>query len=605
MALRIYLDNYEVPFNEHSAIEDVAITLRHRDEEGEIAYGFSGSVEFFGKAYEIIKNKLITNPGYFNQSVKVHVLDDCCKNAKLFEGKITYSQIDWCERSCSVKASIVQDDQTSKVYDCLKRKFIWESPEYETWYNNNVRNNPNFQYEAQKIADEKKDQRYATESYARIVADILVQRNILPPPPPNQFFEKQHPFVRYCIETRPNSLLHVAAVISVLLQLIISIVQTITAVIGFVVPAYFRFLRNLYDSLSRWAIDCEHGHVSPTVREYLENGCNACGLTFSSPIFQDPTSPYYNTLLFHAANDGGTLYNPGEIPAFNMVNRPLYSVYQFLEMLKSTFNAEYRIISNTLVFNRRDLILPPIMWKDFSDPNHPDVVEICYEYNKEQLPAYAKFEFTRDAFCDISNEGWRFTDDIVDYNPNNSFPWLKGSKNYRIPFGKFRFRDDNVNSDPISFWRDSPVSNFFFPDDDSYENLLLLSNGKCSEPKLLVWDGQDLLNAKIIRKMIPGTEIYKKYYYNIPIHICEENDSRNSGKPPYTDIKNNLYDNFWWINDSRTIKTRQLKYKLTFIKKCEDLENFDFFKYIKLPIGVGNIKEITIKSDTIEVVGNL
>jgi hypothetical protein len=609
MGLQIVLDGYSVPRSEHSSIDEVSITLRYRDEEGDIAYGFSGSVEFYGRAYEIIKQKLITSHNYFTEYVHVNIYDDCCDNYKVFEGKITYSQIDWCEKDCMIKASIVQYDNTTKVMDCLKRKFIWESPLYEAWYNNNVKNNPYFKEYANEVAKEKEDERYATEGYARITADILVSKGLLPPPPPDEFFSRKHPFVPYCIETRPNVYLHIAAVVAIIAQIALAII-TILAGLTVVGIPLANLLKDLFGALRRWVIDCEKGHVSPLVRDYLENGCSVCGLTFSSPIFQDITSPYYNSLLFYAPNEEGQFWdrqNANERPNFNMINRPLYTVYDFLEMLKETFNAEYRIFGSTLVFNRKDLIFPPSIWRDFSDPDHPDLVELCYEYSKEQLPAYAEFKYAQDGMCDISNEGWRFYNDIVDYNPNNSFPWLKDGKKYNIPFGMSRFRDDGVNSDPISFWRDiAIIRNIIFPQNPyNFDHQLLLSKGKCSEPKLLIWDGVDIDNVRVIKKQIPGTHYDPKFYYNIPYYIGEEFDSRNSGKPAYNDIKGNLYDNFWFINDSRTIKTRQLKFKLTFLRSCEDLKSFDFGKRIKLPIGEGKISEISIKSDTIEVSGNI
>jgi hypothetical protein len=597
MALRLEIDNYLVPLYEHTNIEDVSITLRWRDEEGEVAYGFSGTVEFYGKAYEIIRNKLILSPHYYNEFVKVNVYEDCCNNLLIFEGKITYTQIDWCEKQCYVKATIIQFDGQSRMIDCLKAKMIWESKGYEAWYNANVKNNPRFREYAARVARDRDDDRYLSMDYARVTADIISQPpyNLIPPPPANTFFTQKHPFFRYCIETRPNSLLHIAAILTALVGLL----DLATLGLG---P-----IGKFSDLLRYWTIDCDKGHSAPFIRDYLKNGCNLCGLDFKSPIFDTPASPYYNTCMLYAPNAEGTFYSVKRAgsPPYNPINRPIMSVYQLLEKLKNTFNAEYKIVGSTLFFDRRDKIYLPEIWKDFSNPEHPDIIEICYEYSKEELPAYAEFSWEKDIECSISNEAKSLYEDIVEYNPNNSFPWLKGGRTYNIPFGMTRFRNDGVNSDPITFWADDPaLATLVFPNKDSrpYEGMIIGSIGKFTAPKLIIWDGVSSLdNAKVIRKPImnmPG-----KFYYNYPYFICERENGLGSGKPNYNEVADNLYDRFWAINDSRIITSRRIKYKLRFISSCQDITSFSFGKKVKLPIGEGSIENITIKSNEIEVVG--
>lgn len=562
MALLLYLDGRLLNADEHSDLSDAEITLRRQDESGRPARNLAQEITFYGTAYQTIYDNLILAPDARNRFLEVVLREDCCENFVWLTGRITADSIEWCEKACSVTGTVVSYASEDAGIECLR---------------------------------------------STIVSDDFAG-----------FRYRLHPFVRHCIEMRPALLQDLVLIfaflfnftlllfypIVTLLTLVIALVNIIITVIpcGDACEEIENTLDvNLLDEYSEFItrinsliIGCGRGHISPFVRDYLQNVCDKCGLVpdpSSENILFYPSSPYYNTMYYYApvhngsfdyvisggALDGDTIQDYWEW------NGVAESGFTFLESLKKVFNAGWRLESNVLYFEH-DATPPPVglVWDDIPEDAR---IELCYEYTGDVQPAYARFEYSLDAVDWVGNEAKRRFNDIVDYNSPDFSPNRKGERQVVFPFGMARFRDDGVERDVLSDYQSFPFIGSLISSD--FDKLLLLPVGVAFQPKLLIWDGiSDFNNAKVMRVSRSGGG----YDYNKDFFV-QENTS------------DTLYDRFWASADPRLRPERGIRFKLSLFPDCDLIQNLNLHQSVMLPLGIGRINEIRHSKSVMTIIG--
>ena len=319
---------------EISGIEGFQVTYRESDEEGVLTKSYSNELTFYGDGYNILKAALIDDPNGFVGEVKAEIFDECCGKLVL-DGIIRGDSIDWCEPECWITAQVIE--KTPEL-DCLKSTLIYDDH--------------------------------------------------------NFFLNRPQKKLRYCVEMRPQFVTEILLQLYFILYL--ALIPIVFAVAGFIyawqgifyiicsavciIPgtdctqddcnqseitnpaALWTRVGELMESLSNRLIQCQWYHPTALVRDYIENVCDKCGLTFQSSILNDPASPYYNLLLFSAPVRKG--YKPADTePRLIKDNLPIETVDTLMQRhLKPLFNARYWIVDNVLIFERKDYFQNTNTW---------------------------------------------------------------------------------------------------------------------------------------------------------------------------------------------------------------------------------------------------
>lgn len=633
MALRIFLDGQLIDTNDHGDISDASITLRNRDTTGDLAYGFSGNLEFYGATMNYIREKLVDTIEAMGNRIEVRVIDDCCGDNTIFEGELNAHSIDWCEGDCKISGSFVEVSDEVRKQHCLKQTYIWDDDVFEKWM-----------LERKRLNEGQKD-------------ETLWINPPLPPEWGTTFRTRKHPMIRFCYDPRPAWVKVIILIIGLFLNvilLVLTLIVGVLAIIQNIIHAIVEFfdwigggdfdefpgfesavvMNDIRNNMNRWIVGCDYGVASPLLREYIENGCKACGMEFRSSILTDPNSPYYNTLLMSMPVGNPT----SEYVGWSEENKPLYTVTALLDNLKDTFNGEYFINGNVLLFERKDIFLNMDEWINLSDGlDNPIVEEICYSYTGDSFPAYADIGYIPDGWDNCGNEAKWLYKDIVEWNPDNRYPYMKGAFEKSIPFSPSRYRQDGLSGDILTaFDREfgliigsvllGPLGTLLASDliKEHWSRYMLLSNSSLSTEKLVIWDkdavlkeGGDILSnieyAVVIRKErginndnpFGGLFPMETFYYNWPYWVQAEEQGNETVKPNYNVAKGNLYDNFWYIEDSRKPLGKLREYRAKIKRRCGDVKDLKFWKYINLPIGKGTIEEVTISETTIEIKGKV
>lgn len=517
--LRIKLDDELIAIKDHSDLNETEIVIRRKDDEGRNAIGFSEEISFYGRAYEILKEKLIDTGGNTstlqNESVKIEVFSDCCSSDQsiLYIGRISYLDIEWCSENykdgeCFIKATSEEDTENA--------------------------------------------------GFLRKLQNTIMSRNIKWPDGV-WFWERGHPFILYCIRPSPGfiqdlgffaltwlnvifspilimifSLMAVATGLVEAMRFAMSLFDTLTGlplgigavfdVLLFPITTIFEFaitlfedilnitfdgeqnlLTSLYnETLGRLAeniVGCKRGYYSPFLRDYAINIALQAGLNgVSSSIFMQPNDPYYRTTWWEARSTKGVRWRRrnrfcSKINYFQS-NAPLNNGIKFLNEISKVFNATWWVQDRTLYIepkSNRNILF------DFSlrestingstkiDPDN--IINLCFEYSDEKLYSYARFEYIRDPYDTLSDVSLIQYNDIVDYNPTAS-ELRAGEKTVTLIFSGARFVNDQLDgSNHFGEWRKNFITRslfFFNPNNFNYDLFMMLEKGLAQNPKLLL-----------------------------------------------------------------------------------------------------------------------
>lgn len=534
--------------------EKFETTIRRRDEAGALAKSFTGELTFYDQGMTYLKTKLIDDPLGFSKEVKVRIFDDCCHGTPVFTGVIQGKAIDWQWPICSITANVVEE---KPEINCIKSTMIWDGF--------------------------------------------------------NGFLSRQFIPIRYCVEMRPEFIqyviLYLAFIVNVLfisvmipiiavILVIFSIIYVICSLIdlicdipligcdgpdcntGFSNPAVA--INNIvaaFQEINEQIIPCGRFHPSPYVRDYVLNVCQKCGLTFQSSILNDPSSDYYNTVMVAAQVKKGRGKNDTD---FTLIgdNKPVETLETLLEnYLMPLFTADYRIVNGVLIFEREDFFQATSTWIDteallISGDLINDEVE--FSWIDDPRPAFGRFEYPPDAVDYMGNEARTRWNELVDWNVPYS-PSQSGAHMVPLPLGAARFRQDGIDTDVFTHFQTvlgGVINAIFFGAFDNYDRALLINQGIFFNYKFLIYNPASGSDGEI-RHDYPDSftggpvDGASNERFNYPYWFVEGRDR-------------NLYSNFHYINDPRLPGTTQFNFKFSFRFTCDQLQDFDFSKTVRL-----------------------
>ncbi len=566
--MKLFLDGIPIAYPNTSLVAPV-ITLRRQNETGDRAYSFTGDLTFTGSDFDYIKLKLIDDPNALDNKITLRMENNCCSVPQVYEFYLDYKTIKWCEGECELTISAGEKSLSNDQYTCLQNTLIWDD-------------------------------------YAG-------------------FKQRQHPRMSYCNELRPNWLgdlmiiivlalytafltmgpvLVVIAAVIVVINFIIGINNQIISALNTLLPSgseidevdpididgnpstnAFQEFSNWIDSLLALGVGCGRKHPSPLVRDYAENVCTKCGVTFQSTILNNPSNEYYNLVYVNAP------INKGVVEADNTTywideNKPILNGLQYFDQLKVPFNAKWRVKNNSVVFERRDFFIPTTPWVDLTNNTVKIVSGPCWNWSSNTRPSYAELYYQKDAINWVGNEAVARWGEIVEWNANPYSSLQKGAYQPLMPFAACRFRDDGIDRDIYTFYETQPTINTLIL---RYKNSMIMNSHTSYLPMLIIWDGQSRGNAfadKFININYPGLAgvVGANQYYNFPMWFKE-------GYP------GNLYDRFHHIENPRISGYQGLDYEVTIEMNCKLLTDMDLDGTIQTPKGVGEIDSIVLDFD--------
>ena len=521
-------------------------TLRRKDDTGDTVISLTGDLEFTDGDRDYIFNKLVTDPNAPNNFVELKFVDDCCATPTTYLFQIKPESLEWCEfNQCTLKAAGVEYSVESQQYACMENTLIYDN-------------------------------------YAG-------------------FQNQSHPRITYCLEFRPSILQDAMIIICLLLDAILVVLSPIIVVIGIIVTiinaiitfinvlganlntignningGVFNWALNFFQNFNEFFIGCGRRHPSPLVRAYALNVCNKCGIGFQSSIFNDPASDYYNTVYFNAPVKKGVKSTSSTY--WIDENKPLLNGKRFFDEIKQPHNAQWRIKNNTLIFERKDYFQNTAPWVDLTTLTEDEVDSICWSWSGKTKPAYGMFMYTTEAIDAIANEARDRWNDIVEWNsPPN--PVQKGEFTVQLPYSAARFRDDGVERDVLSDYHNWPLVG---PVISQYGNVMLMNNGTCATPKLLIWDtATPVSEAKVRIFYPPPINAALNQHYNYPYWFDE-------------DTAGNLYDRFWSIENPRSMAFRGFEFKATIVLTCARAAAIDVDGSVNTIYGLGQVTSVDV-----------
>lgn len=551
--MKIYLDNILIGLPGTSLLQP-NFTIRRKDEDGRPAVGFTGDLTFTGDEAKYIKAKLIDDPNAYNNIIELKFIDDCCNN-QVFVFNIKPESLEWCDRTCDITAQAVEKTANQAQYACLKNTMIYD-------------NRNNFQ------AGPFPKMSYCLEFRPAILQDSLIILIII-----------------------ANLTILALSPILIVLGIIVSIINAIIDVLN-TLPGVsidkidfdgdpstniFQEMWNFLNLLNSLAIGCGRKHPSPLVRDYINNVCTICGLTFQSSIYNNPTSPYYNTVYVNAPIIHGNLPTDGS----NWIdkNKPLLNGSLFLDQICQPINGAWKIDNGVLKVERHDMFNGSIPWLDLTTLDEKRIVSICYQWTQKPRPSYGNFTYQKDAVNWVGAEANSRWSSIAEWNVPYS-ALQKDEFHPLIEFAPCRFRDDGIDRDVLSTYSGIPYFGSIISD---YNNVMLMNNGTSYQPMLLIWDpntGYDKSKVDPTSTYFPGYPgVGVNQFYNYAFWF-------DPGRP------GNLYPNFWSIANPRSSSFKMLDFTVEIEFSCVELNAIDINSPIKLAGGLSrNIDTIEIQNE--------
>lgn len=543
---------------------------------------FTSELEFYDDGYDILKYWLLTDLNSFTNEVKVQIYDNCC-NTLIIEGIIRATTIDWCEPICSIKANIIEGNEAT---DCIKSTLIWDN--------------------------------------SRADSSGL------------KFLDREQKRLRYCVDIKPTGLMVILFIFYGIFSLILFVLQGFLALfIGLATLLSFGAIdfEETFEEFTGWMDDlrermiiCNWYHPTALVRDYIKNACDVCGLNFQSSILNNPSSVYYNTLLFSAQIRKG--YKPSQTTGtLIQQNLPTETIETLMnEHLKPLFNAEYWVIGNNLIFERKDFFdNPSNVWIDAEQLLNDGLIEnnrICFAYLDKERPAYAQFKYAQDFSDHIGNYAGQRFDDIVEWNVPYS-PTQSGKYEPNIASSPARFRGDKIEKDSYDTLTqpEYTVINALFGFNFTQSiGMLLLGDHVCANYKFLIWDELSGLQESKVKGDYPNA------IFGDIIDIRIDDDTGNI--IPYSIPEDRRYNypfrftpnpiafgtNLYYyhsIENPRNPSIKKFSFEFTFNFSCSQYLDFNFTKTVRLfkngQIVYGKVTELNINfvNRTISVQGEV
>lgn len=557
--MKAFLDGTPVKYPNDTLLYPT-FTLRQEDANGDKVFNFTDDLEFEGEDRDYIYSKLVTDTNALNNTVILKFVDDCCSD-KVYQFLIKPESLKWCDGDCKITAAATEYSESAEKITCLKNTLIFDNY--------------------------------------------------------NGFQSQTHPKMSYCLEVRPSMVQDLLIILVIATNLAYySLIPIVVALVPlfFVINLIINFINNLEGSINNIDFDgdpstnvlqeylnfitlmneisigCGRKHPSPKVRSYANNFCGKCGLTFQSSIFNNPASDYYETVYMNAPVIKGNL----STDASNWIdkNKPLLNGEKFLNELKGIHNAKWNIENSVLIFERRDFFTPSTPWLDLTQMDSKDYT-ICYNWTRRPRYSYALFMYQKDAVNWIGAEASDRWGSYVEWN-NPYSPLQKDEFRPLFAFSPCRFRDDGIDRDVLSDYKNAPfVGNII----QNYDNVILMNEGKCYTPMLLIWDSTTGYDNSKVRIFFPpgnaGTGLNQCYNY---AYWFDE------GYP------GNMYDRFWAIDNPRTAAWQGKDFSVEVFVKCATQNSINLDGQIMTPEGLSTkiiSVEINTRDNKLTITGTL
>ena len=508
-------------------LENFTLTLRRADQDGRVSKSFGSELTFYDDGYTILKAALVADPFGFSKEVNIKLFDQCC-SGPVWEGIIRGDAIDWCEPGCYISANPVEDEA---VLNCIKSTLIWDNHA--------------------------------------------------------GFLSAPQPIIRYCIEIRPEFLHYLIIALSAVIVQAINFLFLPLLGIGFLASFFGSNLaqeligfKNLIRDIS---VPCGRFHPSPFVRSYIQNACAKCGISFSSTILNNASSPYWNTVLMAAQVEKGRAKNSTNYSVIDK-NLPTETLESLLrDYLEPMFNAEYRLVGNTLYFERKDYFQTTANWVNFQtllDTNKLVEDSVCWSWIDRERWSFGEFKYQLDASDYCANEALDRWNRIVEWNsPYN--PGQSGRKTVAVASSCARFREDGIDTSVYDFMRTAlgGLINFiFFNQFDNYREVMLIPKQTFFNYKFLIFDTTQGTNGMVARNYSnaycggnPGAATNQRFNYPFWFRVGEQGVSG---------FQNNLYSMFHYIDNPRRAGATNFNFSFTFNFDCNEYASFSFDKNI-------------------------
>jgi hypothetical protein len=457
--------------------------------------GISLELTFNDAAFSFIFDWLLGSPCGTLNAIDVLITDRLCgKDYRLFEIKADNLQYSPFGAPCEIEVKLREADP---VWHCVHKTFIWDN--WQDWFIDGS--------------------------------------------------SKQHPCFLTGVEPRPRMIASARMGLSIFAQTI---------------PIVSLFFSETNDVFRR-ILNVDNFVDAPLIRDYLDNVAEKCGLQVDT-IFHDVGGPYENACLYFPiagamhVSDSSAVTSPALW--FHFENRWNVTLAEFLDKLKVVFNAEWYVTPNsTLIFRQRQAFLNTTPIKDFAaaGPDVWDRTTLRYTFNGTKKPAYGRYQYTVDGSDLATQEAQPLYNDIVDFDGPANNLMLEGNVSKNFEFGATGFiRDGRAKEDYLrqtvnegetaayglivllaviiaslltgvvsagaaaalaaflGVWvalisvKANDLRDLFSA--DTYTGAVRLTSEQVSVPRILIWDGESLNRAKVVR-VDPG-DIVPNTYYN-------------------------------------------------------------------------------------------
>lgn len=225
-------------------------------------------------------------------------------------------------------------------------------------------------------------------------------------------------------------------------------------------------------------------------KDIFEYWAKQAGLTFRSSILQ--TGPYEHAALWAQQIKKGIELKDCNKVVFDKNNAPNFNCIELLNLLAPVFNANWEIIGNELIFERRDYF-QTIRKTIFNLDTELRAGRISdgwdYTFDNQDQYAQLKADYSFDA---VDTQGNRnivdFYSNVIDWNAGLIHKNRKGRYTPRIEFGACRFTDDSSKNNINSWMWHNARSLAIFDIDLDYTHALVLTNDTAQLPKIVIVD---------------------------------------------------------------------------------------------------------------------
>jgi len=542
-------------------IEDLdkfTLTLRRKDESGQLTSNFSNTLTFIEQDYEYIKAILFDSETAYTNEIKVIIQEDCCDNEWEFLLKSESIELD-CQ-GCSLTGTLTEFSVESRIWNCLNSTLIWEngfgkSKEHPRFvYCNDVK--PEFVHFILLFLG------FIVFAIATVIGIIIKIIGFI-----TNFLDPLALAFKTIVSWIPKVVMNEEAKQTIYdaCDAIINLDKTIISGVD-----------ELLDGLKDNMLGCGHTHPAPYIRDYLSNVCKICepsGLkgwqsTIFSPNHYD--ADYWNACLLAPAMTKGTKFNDKSTFWIDQ-DKPILNAIQLLDLLKPVFNADYKIVNNVLLFERRDYFRNTQQSIDMN--LYAEKITKCSrKWNGTEKPAYLNFQYTQEAIDFTGDHHKERFNEIVDWNDPMS-NLQSGEKKVMLNNISFvRQRGDNENEEK-EFDALTTIGNTIgkiaFPELlGIYKDAMLMNNGRTINYKILLLDKINEAEKYAYIKNNYGT----KYFQDVSGEGFIVENATNYPLWCKEKLQKNLYDRFWSIDNPRnsTFKNQTIILEMEF--DCDLLE---------------------------------